>query len=232
MSTPTQTDFIDAIRKDLNLSPGGVDWAFLKLVSDRLKVCPRDLVVDGSPIITEPEAAILVGHTAGTGYYAVDGQEEWHFNSPIAIQVVLKLEQLGVKAVIVPRTIESYSLAMKHYAKVINAIPTIKAAVEMHFNAAGPSAHGFEHLYTGVAGRGLATALNLEHADHHPWQRNRGVKRPWMGRGAPFMRSLKCACSLIEPAFGSNLDEWTRFSKEQDAYSSAVAQGIYNYLRK
>ncbi len=231
--TPTEQDFINAIRREVKLGPDPdtLDWAALKLVSDRLGILSSNRFANGTPIVAAPQAAILVGHTAGTGAYATDGQEENLFNTPIAIDIIEKLDKFGVKAIMVERKEEGYKEAMKHYAKVLNAIPTIRAAVELHFNSGPPSAHGFEHIYTGSGGRVLATSLNAAHNSRFFWQRNRGIKRPFMGRGATFLNSLKAAACIIEPAFGSNLIEWERFKEERDAHSSSVALGITDYLR-
>lgn len=233
MSTPTQQDFIDVIREELGLVPGDVDWAMLKLVTDRLGVFPSSLVANGEPVIDSPEVAILIGHTPGTGAWSVDGQEEWHWNKPVVRMVIEKLIERGVGAITVQRTKEAYSPAVKHYAKVLNAIPTVRAVVELHFNSAGsPTAGGHEYVYAGQGGRELAICMSASHSSTFPWQRDRGIKRPFHGRGSSLLKSLKAAAVIAEPAFGSNPTEWDRFKGEQEAYATALTEGIAKYLDK
>ncbi len=210
-----------------------MDWATLKLITDRLGIYPTSLVANGEPVIANPSVAVLIGHTPGTGAWAVDGQEEWHWNKPIASMVIDKLISKGIGAITVQRTKESYGAAMRHYAKVLNAIPTMRAVVELHFNSASnPRAEGHEYIYAGQDGRQLATFLNASHSSVFPQQRDRGIKKPFMGRGSGFLKSLKAAAVIAEPAFGSNYTEWDKFRGEQNAYATALAEGIAQYLDK
>lgn len=108
------------------------------------------------------------------------------------------------------------------------------AALELHFNAAGPSATGTETLYLTSVSRQLAEAVQdatigaLGLAD-------RGVKTPQEasgGRGERNLSQMGARPSILtEPFFGSNPNDARTASERKDQLAKAQAEAVVNVLK-
>ena len=85
-------------------------------------------------------------------------------------------------------------------------------AVEIHFNAATPSARGSETLFAPGSPRGQVVAVQVQAALAHHFQPDRGTKPGWY-QGNPakgplaFLAKTRCAALILEPAFIYQADE-------------------------
>ena len=85
-------------------------------------------------------------------------------------------------------------------------------AVEIHFNAATPSARGSETLHAPGSGRGALLAVEVQAVLARHFLPNRGIKQGWY-QGNPakgplaFLAKTRCAALILEPAFIYQADE-------------------------
>lgn len=179
------------------------------------------------------KVAICVGHSRSgdKGAMSTGGVSEWEYWQPIAYRIKEVLESLGIKAMIVDvYDGGSYGASMSWLGKHLAEWGATQA-VELHFNAAGSDATGFEYLYWGrsKAGRQLAKALHDQHANEFPNARSRGIKgKSASDRGALFLRRTPCPAVICEPFFGSNHVEWSYYKDRVEHLSQMIARGIAN----
>jgi N-acetylmuramoyl-L-alanine amidase len=150
--------------------------------------------------------AICVGHSRpnDSGAASVTGVTEWDYNSQLADMIS-------------DRTLRNDG---------------VEAAIELHFNAATPSATGHEWLYwnTSEKGRLFARALRDSFEDCFPQLRSRGIRPRKKGsRGAGFLRLTHCPATIAEPFFGSNEEDWELALKNMEGMATAMAAGIELY---
>jgi N-acetylmuramoyl-L-alanine amidase len=179
--------------------------------------------------------AILIGHSRGDGgALSTGGVNEWTYNKRVGILAADLLSARGVEAVCIYSYAQaSYATAMAHLAKHLRSIGA-RAAVELHFNSATPTARGNEwlHWHSSVAGRALAQCLDKSFQAAFPTSLRRGLKpiaKP-QDRGGLFLRGTHCPAVIAEPFFGSNAMEWTFFADHQQEYAEALADGIQHWL--
>jgi N-acetylmuramoyl-L-alanine amidase len=185
--------------------------------------------------MTKKLVAICVGHSRSgdDGAENTDGVTEWSFNQPLANRVCELIEQAGHTAVLVDKYEGGgYTSAMLWLAKHLK---TIKAdvALELHFNAAGPMATGYEflHWFCSPKGLTLASKMGSAFAKAFPDQRNRGLKSiNAEDRGGLFLRKTHCPALICEPFFGSNAKDTAFFSAHREELAKAYAEGIINWL--
>lgn len=176
-----------------------------------------------TPLSKPKRIALAVGHSRIGDKGAVDtrGRTEWAYNDHLALWLGGELEAVGHQVKIFndyPR--RTYGEAMRWLHGELDIFKP-DYAVELHFNSAGPTAHGFEYIYHHPMSEPLARAFAAAHAKHVPWARpraDRGVmKRPeWDGSsaGLGFLRYTGCPTVITEPFFGSNRDEVERYGSE------------------
>lgn len=154
----------------------------------------------------------------------------------------LNLEVAGIMSRILDRAGEDctvisdyagngYSAAMRDVAGQVKAVHA-SLAIELHFNAASPSANGHEWLYwtSSAAGKRLAQAFHDAFAPDFPGIKSRGIKPLSPGdRGAEFVRLTHCPSILAEPFFGTNTNDCSQITANRLAESYCKA--IMNYLR-
>lgn len=176
------------------------------------------------------------GHAEG-GAWTHDGKvSEWKFNQYIARYVAADLQDRhGIAAFVVddygPRT---YGEAMAWLARELRGLGNIRLAVELHFNAASPSANGHEWLHWpgSIHGRLLATELHLSMMRKFPGIRARGVKPRGEGDGSGFLRRTHCPAVIAEPFFGSNAHDWATVSAHASKLILALSDGIAAYHKR
>jgi len=174
---------------------------------------------------------ICVGHSrrGDSGAESVDGVSEWTYNSVVARELELELDRRGIDSIIVDDyRPSSYAAAIRHCAQILKAAG-VTHAIELHFNSAGPSAHGHEWLHWGGSRGGQALAKALEHSFSaaFPAARSRGLKPKKSGdRGSLFLRLTHCPAIIAEPFFGSSQSDWRTFKHAHKSIAAAIANGI------
>lgn len=182
----------------------------------------------------EPILAICVGHSrrVDMGASSCDNTTtEWDYNLRVAKAMASHLNTLGVPSVIVCEYQgEGYSEAMEWLGKELKA-KKVKAAIELHFNSAGESAHGSEMLHWHRSSKGKALAECLQESVVNEFKtRSRGAKGlTGQQRGSKFLQVTPCPSVIAEPFFGSNEDEWDQFKLNHLGLGVALADGFNNY---
>ncbi len=175
--------------------------------------------------------ALCVGHSrqGDSGAASVDGTTEWDYNCDLAERIASKTRQ----DVRIYNTYggKSYASSMRWLARKLKT-DGVSFAVELHFNAASPSATGHEWLYwhSSEKGRLLARALRDSMEDSFPLFTSRGIKGRKKGsRGAAFLRYTHCPAVIAEPFFGTNSEDWDLATRHKDGLASTITGGILLY---
>lgn len=181
-----------------------------------------------------PVLAICVGHSRYNDLGAVacdDETPEWAYNLKVAKAFE---EALSVPSVVIAEyTGSGYSEAMSNLCETLSQLG-VDAALELHFNAASPSAHGTEMLYWRNSASSKELAQCLQDSVLHTFNtRDRGIKAKSTGdRGAKFLRETPCPAVIVEPFFGSNEEDWENFKDRHDELGQALAEGFTKYHEK
>ena len=190
--------------------------------------------------------AISAGHTKGTGALAVDGTQEYDYNSELADLTQVALEGLGHTCHILHREPSlSYGMAMSKLADEMKSLGAV-ASLELHFNAASPSAHGAEflHWFGSTNGNRLARCIADQFAHALPYitmRGDRGVRSLWYhnyneskaysGRGGGYVYKTPCPAVICEPFFGSNNGDLQYCKAEIHKIAQAYALGLNEFLK-
>jgi N-acetylmuramoyl-L-alanine amidase len=182
--------------------------------------------------------AICIGHSRTIngriegGAVAWDGHEnEWKFNRRLAGFIHNKITSLGISSIIYCEYAgDNYYAAMRNLANRIKA-DGCTAAIELHFNSAGPLAHGHEVLFCAGSARGepLAKALDkmLDETLSTP---DRGIKGlSHSDRGWPFVYLTHCPAVILEPFFGSSKADWQAVASQPAKLAECIATAIKNW---
>ena len=124
-----------------------------------------------------------------SGDYVVS---EWDFNRDLARRIGSLLD-IAYK-IYDDYELTTYSAAIRNISRKMHG-DGVKAAIELHFNAATPAARGHEWLYwhSSSGGKRLATALRDEMDESFPEMASRGIKpRGPRQRGSAFLRKTHC----------------------------------------
>lgn len=125
----------------------------------------------------------------------------------------------------------SYTGAINYLARKLKE-DAVDAVIELHFNAASPSASGHEWLYwhSSSGGERLAEALRDEMEEAYPDMKSRGIKpRGPKQRGSYLLRKVPPYAVIAEPFFGSNADEWRMINNNRGKLAGVYARAIVNY---
>lgn len=190
-----------------------------------------------------PDVALCVGHSRlikgrpEGGAVSVGGVAEWTCNCGLALQVQQILKEKRISSVVISLYQGAgYDSAQRWLAGHLRDL-RVKCAGELHFNSAGPTARGHEHLHhpNSKGGKELATCLSQEQTVMLPGIPRRGVKERFKGtgsenRGWQFLYYPPMPSVIIEPGFGSNAEDWEIMSKNQFRLAEAIAEGFAAYL--
>ena len=175
--------------------------------------------------------ALCVGHSrqGDSGAASVDGTVEYDYNCDLAYLIYKKIRE----ETRVYNSYEGggYTTAMRWLAKKLKE-DGVKFAVELHFNAASPSATGHEWLYwhSSQNGRLLARSLRDSMEDAFTDFTSRGIKARGKGsRGAAFLRMTHCPAVIAEPFFGTNEMDWDLATNHMEGMAHAIAGGLVLY---
>lgn len=182
----------------------------------------------------DPVLAICVGHSRYNDMGAVACDEEtneWTYNLQVAKSIKEELDDAGVPSVIVHEyTGNNYAESMENLSVELKALK-VNAAIELHFNAATPAAHGSEMLYWHKSKKSEKLAKCLQDQVVNTFGvKDRGAKpKTAKSRGARFLRETHCPAVITEPFFGSNEEDWEMFKDSFDTLGSSLAEGFINY---
>jgi N-acetylmuramoyl-L-alanine amidase len=183
--------------------------------------------------------AICIGHSrkGDSGATSVGGVSEYTYNLNVGHQMRDRLKEDGVKCdVIAKYSGNSYGSAMRSLAAFLKE-KGYTHAVELHFNAASPSAEGHEFLHWITSRNGARLAASFASAfqeafDFSRPRKNGGLKPIASGdRGGLFLSLTHCPAVILEPFFGSNNSEWHYFSKNPDKLAECYANAITDFLK-
>lgn len=182
--------------------------------------------------------ALCIGHSRrikgrydGGAYSPFLDKNERDFNLEVAATVVRNLDRMGEDSrIISDYEGAGYSSAMRDVAKQVREIHA-SLAVELHFNAASPSANGHEWLYwhTSPNGKRLAQVFHDSFSDDFPSIKSRGIKPLSAGsRGSEFVRLTHCPAILTEPFFGTNTKDCSQITATRvaESYTKAILKFI------
>jgi|TARA_B100000427_G_scaffold329827_1_gene348253 N-acetylmuramoyl-L-alanine amidase len=177
---------------------------------------------------------ICVGHSRKgdegaytTGSYVVS---EWDFNRDIARRIGQLLD-VDFK-IYSDYELNTYSAAIRNVARKMRC-DGVKAAVELHFNAASPAANGHEWLYwhSSKGGKRLAETMRSEMEDTYPNMVSRGSKpRVSRQRGSAFLRETYCYAIIAEPFFGTNSSEWEMINRNRGKLAGVYARALTQFV--
>lgn len=174
---------------------------------------------------------VFVGHSreGDEGAQSVGGITEWQYNAVVADMMVDKLEGvLDFVQEFNDYPASSYGAAMD-WVREACLEHQLTHAIELHFNAATPSANGHEFLYwhTSKEGLDMAQAFRMAMLEDWPHARDRGVKsKDGTDRGAGFLSKTPCPAVILEPFFGSNSEDWQRFGGNHLALATTYAKAV------
>lgn len=177
-----------------------------------------------------------MGHSrkGDSGAVNTAGVSEHKFNSLLAVATGARLRKAGYVVHIVDRYEgATYAAAMKWLGSHLKEIGA-NAALELHFNSAGPTAHGHEWLYwaNSPGGLRLAKYLDSTFVAAFPDARRRGVKPLGVrSRGARFLQETPCVAVICEPFFGSNRAETDFYSGKVNEIAAAYTAAVQKFLR-
>ena len=167
--------------------------------------------------------ALCIGHarSGDRGASSTSGiYEEDFYSGPFVESLKAKLEAQGFEVVVIDAYQGSgYGSAMRWVAARLLALG-VDFAVELHFNAASPSAEGFEYLFwhKSKVSRVAAQAMQDVHAEEWEWMKNRQVEP--LGdeaheRGVLFVSLTHCPALILEPFFGSSQREVAAYMADE-----------------
>lgn len=184
--------------------------------------------------------ALCVGHSRTIGKSVDGGATSWdnhtnelEFNRILAQKIQQSLLSLGIESLIFDRYQGvGYGQAITWLASAIKQAGCTEA-VELHFNSAGPLAHGHEVLYWQGSTRGKLLAQYVEGSlSSHFQTPARGAKGLGRGdRGVEFTLRTHCPAIITEPLFGSSREDWEAVASKPGLLGECIAIGISNYLK-
>jgi len=180
--------------------------------------------------------AISAGHTRGTGAAAINGEQEYEWNSEVIRHYVRIMKANGHKVTVFQRDGSLlYGRAMSKLAKEIKA-EGCAMALELHFNSSSnPKANGYEflHWWGSKKGRNLAQNLGLSFGRTfkamHKRGNDDGARTLWFHqynegkgyshRGAAYVYKTHCPAVICEPFFGSNSHHSYQIQPQPEKYA-------------
>jgi N-acetylmuramoyl-L-alanine amidase len=187
-----------------------------------------------------PLIALCIGHSRLVnsrpegGAVSTGGKSEWEYNCGLALMVQGLLNTAGIKSKVYNLYHgDGYGAAQRWLAATLKA-DKATLAVELHFNAAGPTATGHEWLYweSSKNGKALAGAIDGKMRANVPELTARGIKpKTSADRGAEFLRGTHCPACIAEPFFGSNASDWQIATSKKMAIAESIAAGIREAIK-
>lgn len=182
---------------------------------------------------------IVVGHTATrAGAQGIGLPPEYHFHRDMADRMVEYARQSYGPASAHPMDVKVFlrdGIGVRGAYRAVDqwAGRDPAATVELHYNAAGPSARGTETLSSGTSGsRALAERVQAATVQLLG-TRNRGLRirnRQTRGRGWLSLVSGRPPAIITEPGFGSNAGDAALLHERRYEIGRMVVTQAHNYF--
>lgn len=182
--------------------------------------------------------AICIGHSRkisgrydGGAYSDSLKINERDFNLKVATELSGKLADKNIRNKIIDQYGgNGYGWAMADLAKQVKDIRA-SLAIELHFNSASPEANGHEWLYwhSSQFGQKIASNFDAEFSKVFPTIKKRGLKPiTKKDRGGKFLELTHCPAIILEPFFGSSVQDCAKINVEgiATAYANAIQQCV------
>lgn len=182
--------------------------------------------------------AICIGHSRkingrydGGAYSETLKSNERDFNLKVASELSKKLNNSGIQNKIFDQYAgNGYGYAMIDVAVQVKQYKA-SLAIELHFNSASPEANGHEWLYwhSSKIGEMVASNFDTEFAKAFPSIKRRGLKAiTKKERGGKFLEYTHCPAIILEPFFGSSVQDCSKINIEgiAEAYTRAIKKSI------
>jgi N-acetylmuramoyl-L-alanine amidase len=178
--------------------------------------------------------AICIGHSRriGSRYDGGAWSDSLQINErDFNLKVADKLQKLLGEKKIASKIFSEYNGNGYGTAKfeVANKIRMARAtfAIELHFNSASPEANGHEWLYwhSSLLGKRIAQKFEDAFSKLFPNIKARGIKAiQKQDRGGKFLELTHCPAVILEPFFGSNVQDCSKINVERiaEAYAKAI----------
>jgi N-acetylmuramoyl-L-alanine amidase len=220
-----------------------------ELLADLHDLSTAPLVAD-APLADAPAdamaaqgLAIVIGHSSeGTDKgasglsppfpnAASDGRAEYFWNQDLAGRIEAIATARGIRVKTFRRRQNGGPGIREAYRLVAQWKP--QASVELHFNAAGPTARGSETLFGRSGSRPWARALQdkLVALYGRTGSQDRGLKDANVeGRGVLSLTNEVQPSALIEPFFGSNSEDALLGISRKDGLAAAVVNAFATFV--
>ena len=170
--------------------------------------------------------ALVVGHTARSpgAYSRFMGESEYFWNQDLANRIK---RHSDITVGIFYRDVGGIAGA---YKRVKEWGPPA-AVIELHFNAATPAATGTETIYVTGRSRPFAEAIQAAMVSVLKL-RDRGIKKPYQGRGNQSLTSVPIPSIIIEPFFGSNNGDANAAQGNKEKLGKAIAEASNKFIKE
>lgn len=167
------------------------------------------------------------------GAVNTDGVCEWAFNKPLALRTAELLQDAKHDVKVWSEYQGSgYSSAMSWIAEQIRDYGA-DVAVELHFNSADPTASGYEFLHWHRSSKSarLASCFHSSFKKYFPERKSRKPKAITSDdRGSAFLQRTHCPAAILEPFFGSNVEETIFYFSRREQLARAYADAIMSWI--
>ena len=206
----------------------------VRLVERELEDILEEIVTSVKPTVPnnvrQLNLAIIVGHTANAPGAGGSGiiKNEYFFHKEMMVPHLKALASPAVSITIYYR--DSVGIAGAYEAADQGGADCV---IELHYNgAASPQTTGTETLYSSTKGKMLAECVQAEMLEVLKL-RDRGVKYVASeGRGGHNLRAGRTPAIIVEPGFGSNVNDATVMRDKVKELASAYVNGALKYWRK
>lgn len=171
-------------------------------------------------------AAIVIGHgpRIDKGAVSQDGRvNELQWNRELAIHMHAALGKLGIQSYHVNRVTERLQPVKE------TNVTGADCAIELHLNSADGKASGTEMIAISPNGIKFGQLL-LTAAIRALGLPNRGVKKPWRGRGERWLKGTRMPAVIVESFFIDNENDLEIGTSRIHRLGSAYAQAISEFL--
>lgn len=175
------------------------------------------------------KVAIVVGHAQDSkGACGIDGIPcEWDYNSKVASFLTDIADVYFYDGYQ-----KGYTTMVKKNAEKLNA-KNYDLIIELHYNAASPSANGVETLYYFNSEKGKKAAVIFSAMVAVGFGiRNRGIRAlvNSQDRGFAAVYYTKAPTILVEPFFGSSKEDVAKFKGQEKKYADLIRQFIKTHI--
>lgn len=173
--------------------------------------------------------AIIVGHEAkaqGAVAVAPLSMSEYAYNTLVAEDMFVYAPQIGIEAKIFFRDCLGINGVGKA-ASTWSAGASRSRCIELHFNAATPSASGTETLYDTRESGNKVFAETVQKLMVDLFRSpDRKTKEVDSGRGSSNLKAVTAIGCLVEPLFGTNKSDATKLLTMRTQYAQTLVKAV------